>query len=65
MTACLQREGHRVNEKRIRRLLRLIGLEAIYPKPNLSKPNRDHKIYPYLLRNVPILGNRPVADVWC
>lgn len=54
MTACLQREGKSVNEKRIRRLLRLIGLEAIYPKPNLSKPNREHKIYPYLLRGVAI-----------
>lgn len=54
MTACLRREGELVNEKRVRRLLRLIGLEAIYPKPNLSKPNRDHKIYPYLLRGVAI-----------
>jgi putative transposase len=65
MTACLQREGHRVNEKRIRRLLRLMGLEGIYPKPNLSKPNRDHKIYPYLLRNVSILENNQVfsADI--
>jgi len=65
MTACLQREGHCVNEKRIRRLLRLIGLEAIYPKPNLSKPNRDHKIYPYLLRNVPIVDINQVfsADI--
>jgi putative transposase len=45
-----------VNEKRVRRLLRLMGLEAVAPKPNLSKPAPGHKIYPYLLRNVPIDG---------
>lgn len=45
-----------VNEKRVRRLLRLMGLEAVAPKPNLSKPANGHKIYPYLLRGVPIEG---------
>jgi len=44
----------RVNEKRIRRLMHLMGINAIYPKPKLSKPGKDHKIYPYLLRNVEI-----------
>jgi hypothetical protein len=43
-----------LNLKRIRRLMRLMGLEAVYPKPNLSKPNHEHKIYPYLLRGVRI-----------
>ncbi|MFD2937440.1 IS3 family transposase [Spirosoma flavum] len=43
-----------LNLKRIRRLMRLMGLEAVYPKPNLSKPNHEHKIYPYLLRGVTI-----------
>lgn len=54
MTAVLRRAGHTVNPKRIRRLMRLMGLEAIYPKPNLSKPSKGHKIYPYLLRGVTI-----------
>jgi putative transposase len=49
-----------VNIKRVRRLLRLIGLEAIYPKKNLSKSNRDHVIYPYLLRGVAIVRNDQV-----
>lgn len=43
-----------VNIKRIRRLMRLMGLEAVYPKPNLSKPAEGHQIYPYLLRGVSI-----------
>lgn len=50
----LRNLGHWVNRKRIRRLYRLMGLEAIYPKPNLSKANIAHKKYPYLLRNVEI-----------
>lgn len=55
------RLGHQVNVKRVRRLYRKMGLEAIYPKPNLSKPNNEHKIYPYLLRNVAI---ERVNQVW-
>ena len=43
-----------LNVKRIRRLMRLMGLEAVYPKPNLSKPMEGHQIYPYLLRNISI-----------
>jgi len=56
MTAWLRREGHSVNPKRTRRLLRLMGIEAIYPRPklNLSHPNKEHKIFPYLLRGVTI-----------
>jgi putative transposase len=54
MTAWLRRQGHFVNQKRIRRLMRLMGLEAIYPKPNLSKASPAHKKYPYLLKNLVI-----------
>ncbi len=61
MWAHLQQKGYEVNLKRIHRLYRLMGIEAIYCKPNLSKPCSGHKIYPYLLRNVPI--DRP-DHVW-
>jgi len=61
MTAWLRRHGHHVNHKRVRRLMRLLGLEAIYPKPKLSRPNLQHRVYPYLLRNVHI-GR--VNQVW-
>jgi putative transposase len=54
MTEFLRRKGHEVNGKRVRRLMRLMGLEAIYPKPKTTIAAPDHKIYPYLLRNVPI-----------
>ena len=53
--------GEAVNRKRVQRLLRLMGLEAIYPKPKLSAAGRGHRIYPYLLRNVSI--ERP-DQVW-
>lgn len=54
MTAWLHRQGHFVNQKRVRRLMRLMGLEALYPKPNLSKVSPAHKKYPYLLKNMVI-----------
>lgn len=54
MMYCLNQAGYSVNRKRIQRLMRLMGLEAIYPKKNLSKNNPEHRIYPYLLRGVPI-----------
>jgi putative transposase len=54
MTAWLRATGHLVNPKRVRRLMREMGLEAIYPKPRLSVPGADHKIYPYLLKGVAI-----------
>src|SRR5258708_2892474 len=44
-----------VNRKRIQRLMRILGIEALYPKPNLSCPAPGHQIYPYLLRGVEIL----------
>ncbi len=52
----LKRKGCLINRKRIQRLMRLMGIEAIYPKPNLSKPHPGHKIYPYLLRKRPLTG---------
>ena len=61
LTAWLRREGYEVNPKRIRRLMRLMGVEAVYQKPKSSKPTPNHKIYPYLLRNVKI--ERP-DHVW-
>jgi len=54
MGVYLNEKGHVVNVKRVRRLLRNMGLEAIYQNPNLSQANSEHKIYPYLLRNVQI-----------
>lgn len=62
MWAYLRELGHCVNTKRIRRLLRLMGQEAIYPKKNLSKANLAHKKYPYLLKGLAI--RRP-NQVWC
>jgi putative transposase len=54
MTALLKRKGHDVNRKHVQRLMREMGIEAIYPKPDLSKPHPRHKIYPYLLSDVGI-----------
>ena len=55
--------GHHVNQKRVRRLLRLMGLMAIYPKrKNLSKPHPEHKIYPYLLKGLDVYFPN---QVWC
>ena len=61
MTAWLRGEGYAVNPKRVRRLLRQLGLEAIYPKPKTGTPAPGHRIYPYLLRGVPI---RQADQVW-
>ena len=54
MTAWLIQLGEEVNRKRVQRLMRIMGLEAIYPKPRLSLAERGHRIYPYLLRGVTI-----------
>jgi putative transposase len=61
MTWHLKNEGHQVNEKRIRRLMRLMGLMPIYQKPNTSRPAKGHKIWPYLLRGLRV--DRP-NQVW-
>lgn len=54
LTKWLMEQGEEVNRKRVQRLMRIMGLEAIYPKPKLSAARRGHRIYPYLLRNVSI-----------
>jgi len=54
MTAELQNMGYVVGRKLIRRLMRLMGIEVIYPRQNTSQPNKGHKIYPYLLRGLKI-----------
>ncbi|TAE23783.1 MAG: hypothetical protein EAZ92_14125 [Candidatus Kapaibacterium sp.] len=61
MAAHLELQGHTVNDKRARRLMRLMGIEAIYQKPRTSIPNKEHSIYSYLLRNVRI---ERVHQVW-
>lgn len=58
----LENEGYPVNVKRVRRLMRLMGLMPIYQKPDTSKPAKGHKTYPYLLRGLRI--DRP-NQVWC
>jgi len=62
LTAVLQRQGLAVNRKRVQRLLRLMGVEAIYPKRCLSQPGAGHRIYPYLLEGLEISGP---DQVWC
>ena len=61
MTAYLCEQGYQVNRKRVRRLMHQLGLQAIYPKPKLSKRHPDHTVYPYLLRGVEIAR---VNQVW-
>jgi putative transposase len=58
----LRLEGRKVNRKRIQRLMRVMGIEALYPKRNLSRPHPEHKVYPYLLRGMDI--DKP-NKVWC
>src|SRR4051812_38621868 len=62
MAAWLATQGHRVNRKRVQRLMRLLGLAAIYQRPNTSEPAAAHKIYPHLLRGLAI---ERVNQVWC
>jgi putative transposase len=58
----LRRQGYTVGRKRIRRLMRKMGLQAIYQRPRTSQPHPEHRIYPYLLRGLTI--DRP-GMVWC
>jgi putative transposase len=53
--------GKSISRKRIQRLMRIMGLEAIYPKPNTSRANPEHRKYPYLLRNLELTG---INQVW-
>lgn len=61
MTAWLGTKGWEVNRKRVSRLMEVMGIEAVYPKPGLSRPGEGHKIYPYLLRGVEVAR---VNQVW-
>jgi putative transposase len=61
MTAWLRSRGNAVNPKRVRRLMRVMGLEAIYPKPRLSVRCPNHRVFPYLLRGVSV---ERVDQVW-
>jgi putative transposase len=61
MTAWLRSQGYHVNPKRVARLLHTMGLETLYPKPCTSQPQPAHRVYPYLLRGVPITR---VNQVW-
>jgi putative transposase len=54
MCEWLQQQGYRVNRKRIQRLMRELGIEALYPKPSASSPSKLHKVWPYLLRGVDV-----------
>jgi putative transposase len=61
MTKWLATQGLEVNRKRVSRLMVVMGIEAVYPKPRLSQPGEGHKIYPYLLRGVEV---ESVNQVW-
>jgi putative transposase len=62
MTVMLRSEGHGINRKRVRRLMRKMGIAALGPRPRTSKPSPGHKIFPYLLRDMAI--EQP-NQVWC
>jgi len=61
MTAWLETQGYLVNRKRVSRLMEVMGIEAVYPKPKLSQPGAGHRIYPYLLRGTTV---ERVNQVW-
>jgi len=61
MTEWLDTVGYAVNRKRVSRLMELLGIEAVYPKPKLSQPREGHRIYPYLLRGTTV---ERVNQVW-
>ena len=65
MKVWLGRQGHRVNRKRVQRLMRTLGLQVIYRRPRTSKPAPGHKVYPYLLGGMEITGPNQVwaADI--
>ena len=61
MAAWLRAQGYPVNRKRVRRLMRIMGIEAIYQRPNTSRPSAEHRVYPYLLRGLEVSR---VNQVW-
>jgi len=52
--------GYNISRKKVRQLMQIMGIEAVYPKPNLSKPSKQNKKYPYLLKNMDIIENNQV-----
>jgi putative transposase len=62
MARHLGRQGHSASRKRVRRLMKKMGLEAVYPRPRTSKPHPEQRVYPYLLRNMVIEKSN---QVWC
>ena len=62
MRISLRNRGHNVNPKRVKRLMRRMGIEAIYPKPRLTKASDENKRYPYLLKGMSI---KSPNQVWC
>ena len=62
MVRALRRMGHRVGRKRVRRLMRAMGLRSLAPRPNTSRRAPGHRVYPYLLRDLAV--DRP-NQVWC
>jgi putative transposase len=58
----LRRHGHKVNRKRVQRLMQKMGIKSVAPSPNTSKPNIAHKVYPYLLNGLDI---KQANQVWC
>ena len=62
MRNALRRMGHKINRKRVQRLMRRMGLQSIAPRPNTSKAHPQHKVYPYLLRGLNIVRSN---QVWC
>lgn len=62
MKVFLNSQGYSISRKRVQRLMRALGLNAVYPKPRLSQRNIEHQVYPYLLRNLNITSSN---QVWC
>ena len=62
MTEFLRELGYSVNRKRVQRLMRQLGIIAVYPKPRVSHSNPEHQVYPYLLRGLNI---EKANQVWC
>lgn len=62
MTVVLRQQGYVVNRKRVQRLMRQLGIEALYPKPRLSQAHPEHQVYPYLLRDLAVTQPN---QVWC
>ena len=61
LQVALRRQGWSVNRKRVQRLMRLMGIEAVGPKPRLRQRHRGHQVYPYLLRDMAV---ERVDQVW-